>query len=258
MKVLIFKTAQEAVDHSAAAVLEQIRERAETVLGLSTGGTMVPVYEKMRATAAGLSFNKVVTFNLDEYLGLCPGDPGSYHSYMRHHLFDHLDFNPHNLHLPSGTAACATQEAERYEMAIKAAGGLDLAILGLGENGHIGFNEPGVSLGSRTHVQALTDQTRAANARYFGTSEQVPRFAITMGVKTIFDARKLIVLATGAHKAAAVQAMRDGPVRTACPASALQAHSQVTLVLDEAAASLFEARAAYADIQGHKVASGHG
>lgn len=237
MKVLILDTPDEAVKRAAGIMAQQLRDRPDSVLGLATGGTMLPLYQQLRALHrdAGLSFAQATTFNLDEYVGLPPSDPRSYHAYMREHLFDHIDINPANTHLPRGDAPDPEAEADRYDVAITAAGGLDLQLLGLGQNGHIGFNEPTSSLASRTRIKTLTEDTRSANAQYFPDGD-TPRFAITMGVGTIMDARHCLLLATGAGKADAVARMVEGPVSAACPGSILQMHRHATVVLDRAAA----------------------
>ncbi|MDO5604062.1 MAG: glucosamine-6-phosphate deaminase [Paracoccus sp. (in: a-proteobacteria)] len=240
MKVLILDTPAGAVDRAAGLIAAQLRRAPASVIGLATGGTMLPLYEKLRAThAAGLSFAATTTFNLDEYVGLPPDDPRSYHSYMRDHLFSHIDIDPARTHLPRGNAPDPAAEAERYDAAITAAGGLDLQLLGIGQNGHIGFNEPTSSLTSRTRIKTLTQDTRAANAQYFPDGD-TPRFAITMGVGTIMDARHCLLLATGAAKAEAVARMVEGPLSAACPASVLQMHRHATVVLDHAAAARLE------------------
>lgn len=237
MKVLIFPTAEHAVSRVADTLRAQVRANPEAVLGLATGGTMEPVYRALIAGAAGLSFARVTTFNLDEYVGLAPEHPQSYHAYMRRHLFDHLDMDPARLHLPRGDAESPNAEAARYDDAIGAAGGVDLQLLGLGANGHIGFNEPGSSLGSRTRIKTLTRKTRDANARFFGPGEEVPRYAITMGIATIMEAREVVLLATGPHKAEAAANTVEGPVSAFCPASMIQFHRHATVVLDEEAAA---------------------
>ena len=187
--------------------------------------------------AKQLSFAEVQTFNLDEYYDIDPEDPQSYRAYMNRHLFDRVDVAECNTHLPT----CRKGEdpevrAAAYEKKIADAGGIDLQILGLGENGHIGFNEPTSSLSSRTRIKTLTKSTLSANARLFSANERQPTLAMTMGIGTILDARRILVLATGHNKAKAVRAAIEGPVSAACPASILQTHRQVTFLLDEKAA----------------------
>lgn len=248
MKVLIFPNAELAVARAAEMILSQVRARPDAVLGLATGGTMEPVYRAILAGAPGLSFAGVTTFNLDEYVGLAPDHPQSYHRYMQHHLFGHLDIDPAKVHLPVGNADSPKAEAARYDAAIAAAGGIDLQLLGLGVNGHIGFNEPGSSLGSRTRIKTLTQKTRADNARFFGPGEAVPRYAITMGIETIMEAREVVLIATGPHKAEAVRNMVEGPVSTFCPASMIQFHRHATVILDEDAAARLQLRDYYQEV----------
>lgn len=239
MKVLIFDEAEQAVARVADLVADLVRRKPDAVLGLATGGTMVPLYERLVALhqEAGPSFAGVTSFNLDEYVGLAAEHPCSYYSYMRSVLFDRIDFDLARTHLPRGDSADPMREADRYEAAIAAAGGIDLQLLGIGQNGHIGFNEPTSSLASRTRIKTLTDDTRRANQRYFDSFEDTPRFALTMGVATILESRFCLLLATGRSKADAVAAMVEGPVAAACPASALQLHRNATVVLDRDAAS---------------------
>jgi glucosamine-6-phosphate deaminase len=255
MKVLILQDPARAVARTAEMILDQIRRKPDTVLGLATGGTMEPVYARLRAAAGAVSFSEIRSFNLDEYVGLAADHPQSYHHYMRRQLFDHVDADPANLRLPAGDAGSASAEAARYDAAIRAAGGIDLQLLGLGANGHIGFNEPGSSLGSRTRVKTLTQKTRDDNRRFFGPEEAVPRWAITMGIGTIMEAREIVLLATGAAKAAAVKAMIEGPVSAFCPASVLQFHPRATMVLDAASAARLELREYYETVhpQGEEV-----
>ncbi|MGR3464487.1 glucosamine-6-phosphate deaminase [Limimaricola sp.] len=208
---------------------------------------MEPVYARLvEAVRAGtVRLDRMTSFNLDEYVGLPPDHAQSYHAFMRAQLIAPLGLDPARLHLPRGDAPDPVAEARRYEAAILAAGGIDLQLLGIGENGHIGFNEPSSSLASPTRVKTLNRGTRAANARFFGPGETVPRHAITMGIATILQARHALMLATGAHKAAAVAAMAEGPVSARCPASALQMHPRATIVLDAAAAAKLELRDYY-------------
>ena len=177
-----------------------------------------------------------VTFNLDEYVGLGPGHPQSYAWFMRTELFDQLPSAPERTHLPNGLASDLAKHCEAYEATIRGAGGLDLQLLGLGANGHIGFNEPSSSLASRTRIKTLTPKTIEDNARFFSDPAEVPRHVITMGIGTIMEARHCLVLAVGPRKAAAVAAMAEGPISASCPASILQMHPKCTLVIDDSAA----------------------
>lgn len=247
MKVLIFDTADAAVDCGAGLMLDKVRQKPATVLGLATGGTMLPLYDRLgaRHLAEGVSFAQVRTFNLDEYIGIAPDHRCSYHRYMREALFDRIDIDPRHTYLPRGDAPDPVAEAEAYEAQITVTGGIDLQLLGIGRNGHIGFNEPTSSLASRTRIKTLTEDTRQANRGYFDSLEDTPRYAITMGVGTILAARTCLMIATGSAKAQAVAAMVEGPVSAACPASALQMHPQVTVILDLAAAAQLTLRDYY-------------
>jgi glucosamine-6-phosphate deaminase len=239
VKVLILDTAEAASDRAAGLLLAVVQKKPMAVLGLATGGTMLPVYDRLIAGhhSKGISFAQVTTFNLDEYVGLAPDHQGSYHHYMREKLFDRIDIDLGRTHLPRGDAPDPVAEAEAYEDRIALAGGIDLQLLGVGRNGHIGFNEPTSSLASRSRIKTLSDDTRQANRPYFDSLDVTPRFAITMGVGTILAARACLVLALGADKAQAVARMVEGAITAACPATALQLHPQVTVVLDRAAAA---------------------
>ena len=237
--LLVFDSAAEAAAHVGRQVAATLARRPDAVLGLATGATMLPVYDWLIAAVRDrrLSFGRATSFNLDEYAGLDAAHPASFATTMRRVLFDGADFAPGHTHLPAGTAARLDLEAVRYEAAIAAAGGIDLQLLGIGRNGHIGFNEPGSTLDSRTRVVQLTDDTRTANRDAFPASETVPRRAITMGVGTILRARRTLLLATGRAKAEAVAQAWSGPRGTHCPASALQAHAAASFVCDREAAS---------------------
>ena len=238
MKILILPDERAATQRAADIVARTVRDTPAAVLGLATGGTMLPLYEALaqRHRNDGLSFANITSFNLDEYIGLPPDHPCSYHAYMYDAFFKLVDINPSRTHLPKGDAIDPQAASVDYEALIEAAGGIDLQILGIGRNGHIGFNEPTASLGSRTRIKTLTESTRRANQRYFASFEETPRYAITMGVATILESRKCLLIATGAAKAEAVARMIEGPLSAACPASALQLHTSATIVLDEAAA----------------------
>lgn len=239
MKVLILPTQAAAIQRAANLITRTVAANPACVLGLATGGTMLPLYAELttRNQAGDLDLGQVTSFNLDEYIGLAPDHPCSYHHYMNEVLFRHTGMTPARTHLPKGDAADPVAEALAYEDRIAAAGGIDLQILGLGQNGHIGFNEPTSSLGSRTRIKTLTEETRRANRRYFDNAEDVPRYAITTGIATIMDARHCLLLATGATKSAAAAQMIEGPISAACPASALQMHARTTVILDQEAAA---------------------
>lgn len=238
MKVERFSDADAVARRAADLAVEAFAADPALVLGLATGETMRPFYADLvaRHRRGEISFARATTFNLDEFVGVPASDPASFAAYMRDLFFDHIDLPPERAHLPRGDAADPDAEAARYEARIVEAGGIDLQLLGIGRNGHIGFNEPTSSLGSRTRTKTLTESTRAANRSFFDRDEDVPRFAITMGIATILDARACLMLATGPAKAEAVAAMIEGPVSAYCPASALQLHPKVTVVLDKAAA----------------------
>lgn len=239
MKVLILETAEAATDRGADLLLDAVRHKPSCVLGLATGGTMLPLYDRVcaRHLAENVSFARVTTFNLDEYVGLASDHRCAYHSYMREALFDRIDIDIRRTHLPRGDAPDPVAEAAAYEERIATAGGIDLQLLGIGRNGHIGFNEPTSSLASRTRIKTLTDDTRRANQPYFDSLDDTPRFAITMGVGTILASKACVMVATGPAKAAAVARMVEGAISAASPATALQLHPQVTVILDRAAAA---------------------
>ncbi len=250
MKVLIHDTPEAAVACVAGLFSARLARQPDTVLGLATGGTMEAVYQKLIAAYRGgeLCFGAARSFNLDEYVGLSATHPCSYWRYMREQLFDHVDFRPGSTLLPRGDASDIEAEAAAYEQSIVDAGDIGLQLLGLGANGHIGFNEPTSSLRSLTRVKTLTRSTREANARFFDDPAEVPRLAITMGIGTILRADEVVLLAYGPAKAEAAAAMIEGPVSAACPASALQMHRKVTVVLDVAAAARLELRDYYEEV----------
>lgn len=238
MKVLILPDQQAAIIRAADIITRTVTARPGAVLGLATGGTMTPLYKELarRHREEGVSFARTTSFNLDEYIGLPPHHPCSYHHYMRDAFFDHVDIDPARTHLPKGDAPDPQAASDAYEALITQAGGIDLQILGIGQNGHIGFNEPTASLGSRTRIKTLTKSTREANQRYFASFNQTPQYAITTGVATILNSRKCLLIATGASKAGAVANMIEGPLAAVCPASALQMHKHATIILDREAA----------------------
>jgi len=218
-------------DRAADIFLSAIRRNPRIVLGLTTGRTPVTMYKRVVAACSREyhCFRDVVTFNLDEYIGIESTHPGSYCTFMKHHLFDHIDIDRANAHIPNGMAADAGAECARYEREIANAGGLDLTFLGLGSNGHIGFNEPGTPFDSRTRVVALTESTRAANAPLFPDGN-VPTHAITMGIGTILESKSIILLASGEKKRPAIERLRSGDITEDFPASALWRHPNVTVL----------------------------
>ncbi len=239
MRVIILKDAAEVSRRAADIFVQTLQQQPSSVLGLATGGTPLGTYQELvkRFQGGEVSFSETTTFNLDEYVGLPRDHSQSYYTFMHEQLFRHADFQLDRCHLPNGEGDDLAAECERYEQLIDDAGGIDLQLLGIGSDGHIAFNEPGSSLASRTRLKALTEQTRRDNARFFESADEVPRLAITMGVGTILEAGQILILATGANKAAATQAFIEGPITAQVPASALQLHPCVTALLDEAAAA---------------------
>lgn len=235
MEVIIQPDPQAAADIAARIIAGLLARKPDAVLGLATGGTPLPLYQKLVAT--NLDWSRVTTFNLDEYIGIPREHPQSYHSFMWQNLFQHTNINRENVHIPDGNAPDIPASCDEYESRIRKAGGIDLQLLGIGGDGHIGFNEPTSSLASRTRIKTLTRQTCQDNARFFGSEEAVPRHVITMGIGTIMDARQVVMLAFGQHKARAIAGAVEGPVTSMNPASALQLHPSVKVCLDEEAAS---------------------
>ncbi|MCB9992699.1 MAG: glucosamine-6-phosphate deaminase [Hyphomicrobiaceae bacterium] len=244
MEVIVRPDREQAVSLVAEIILDRLRAKPEIVLGLATGRTMTRVYDLLAQSA--VSFACVTTFNLDEYVGLSAEHPGSFARYMRDHLFEKVDIDPARAHLPDGAAADLRKAAHDFEELIKKAGGIDLQLLGIGENGHIGFNEPASALMSRTRDKTLTPTTRAQNAAFFcGDPNMVPPRALTMGIGTILDAKELILLATGEGKAGIVARAVEGPITASVSASALQLHPNCKVVLDEDAAGSLKFRDYY-------------
>ena len=235
MEVIILANPHDVIDLGAQIVEEQIRKRPYSVLGLATGGTMEGVYKVL--ASRDLNFSHATTFNLDEYVGLDAADPGSYASYMRGHLFDHVNLKASGCHLLDGTTSDIPNHCAAYEKAIVDAGGIDLQLLGIGTDGHIAFNEPGSSLASRTRLKTLTPDTIASNAPHFPKGESVPMHVLTMGIATIMEARRCLLLAYGSNKAPAIAGAVEGAISASCPASILQMHPHATIVIDESAAS---------------------
>lgn len=238
MEVIIRPDEDAAAELVARLIAKELRANPSLVLGMATGRTMESVYQQLVTMhqRAKLDFSLCRTFNLDEYVGLAAGNRGSYRFYMNQHLFSRVNIDCRNTHLPDGTAADLDAECERYEALIQRCGGIDLQLLGIGQAGHIGFNEPLSALRSRTRVKTLTPTTIKQNAAMFGGPGKVPRRAITMGVGTILDCRRLILLATGQDKADIVAKAVEGPVTAMISATALQLHPRCTVVVDQAAA----------------------
>lgn len=240
MQIRTYASAEQAARAAATRVIHCLRATPNLVLGLPTGATPVPLYEALtRAFRQGrVDFSRATTFNLDEFLGAGHGDTGSYRTFMDQHLFSQVNLAPRRAHVLDGRAADWRAEVRRYEARIQRSGGLDLVILGIGRNGHLGFNEPAPALVARTHRVALRPQTRRANAALFGGQwRDVPTHALSMGIGTILSAREVVLIATGRAKARIVARALQGPVTTQVPASLLQAHPHVTVVLDREAAS---------------------
>jgi glucosamine-6-phosphate deaminase len=240
MEVIIQPNEDAAARLVARIIARELHARPQLVLGLATGRTMEKVYDELarQHREEKLDFSLCRTFNLDEYIGLAPADPHSYRHYMNRHLFDRVNIDPRNTHLPNGTADDLRAECARYEAEIRDCGGIDLQLLGIGRSGHIGFNEPLSALRSRTREKALTPATIEQNAIYFGNDPaQVPRRALTMGVGTILDAQRIVMLVTGAEKADILAKAVEGPITAMVTGSVLQLHPYCTVVVDEPAAA---------------------
>ena len=247
MEVIINEDKESANLLVTSIIIEQINKKPDSVLGLATGSTplltykyLIEAYQKQK-----VDFSKVKTFNLDEYLNLSEKDPQSYAYYMKDNFFSHININPLNTNIPNSLTTDVEKECQDYEEKIKEAGGIDLQLLGIGSSGHIGFNEVSSSLASRTRLKTLTEQTVKDNSSYFEYPTKVPHHVITMGVGTIMESRRCIMLAFGENKSQAVQLMVEGSVSASCPASALQFHPNTSIILDEAAASKLSYREYY-------------
>ncbi|MCC2029564.1 glucosamine-6-phosphate deaminase [Microbacterium sp. YMB-B2] len=236
-EVVIVENAPAAGALVADEIVRLITAKPDAVLGLATGSTPLPVYEALAHRVAGIDVSRVRGFALDEYVGIDPAHPESYRSVINREVVEPLGLDPALIRTPNGQIDGVEHAGADYEAAIEAVGGVDLQILGIGTDGHIGFNEPGSSFASRTRVKTLTEQTRKDNARFFGSIDDVPMHCITQGLGTILRARHLVLLAFGAGKAKAVAAAVEGPVSAMLPGSAIQLHEHVTVVVDEAAAS---------------------
>lgn len=242
MLVIVKKNYDEISQEAAQIIVDRLRRKPNLVLGLATGSTPLGLYKELIRLhrKEGLDFSKVTTFNLDEYVGLIPTHKQSYSHFMRKNLFDHLNIPEASIHIPDGMAHDTDSFCDWYENEIERLGGIDVQILGIGANGHIAFNEPGSSLGSRTRVKTLTEKTRKDNARFFRRFDEVPRYAITMGIGTVMDAKELILLASGSGKADAIRAAAEGPLTSQCPASVVQLHRKTFMIVDKEAASKLE------------------
>ncbi|KHO62282.1 MULTISPECIES: glucosamine-6-phosphate deaminase [Thermoanaerobacter] len=240
MKVIITVNYDEMSKKAAEIVKKQIKEKPNTVLGLATGSTPLGMYKHLieMYKKGEIDFSNVITFNLDEYIGLSPDHPQSYHYFMFHNFFNHINIKKENVHIPNGIAEDLEEECRKYDEEIEKAGGIDLQILGIGVNGHIGFNEPEESIETKTHVVTLTEDTINANKRFFKSAEEVPRKAITMGLGSIMKAKKIVLLASGKNKAEAIKETIKGQLTTKVPATVLALHPDVTIIIDKEAASL--------------------
>ncbi len=235
MEVVVKQTHQEVGKLAADIIAEIVRRKPRAVLGLATGSTPLGTYKELirMHREKGLDFSQVVTFNLDEYISLPKDNDQSYHYFMWENLFKHINILEANVHIPQGMAKDIQQHCVEYEEEIFDHGGIDIQLLGIGSNGHIAFNEPGSSLGSRTRIKTLDEKTRMDNARFFSSLDEVPRYCITMGIGTILEAERLLLLATGKNKADAVQKAIEGPITATVPASAIQLHPNVTVIADK-------------------------
>ncbi|OHB71463.1 MAG: glucosamine-6-phosphate deaminase [Planctomycetes bacterium RBG_13_63_9] len=239
MEIIVYDSGEEMSRAAARVVAKTLNAKPNAVLGLATGSTPLGLYKELvrMHNEEGLNFSQVTTFNLDEYVGLTEKHPQSYHYFMHENLFKHINIPKQNIYIPSGTTDNYKAFCAWYEQRIVECGGIDLQILGIGADGHIAFNEPTSSLGSRTRIKTLAKQTIDDNARFFDSPEEVPVYAITMGVGTILEAKRIILLANGKQKADAVAAAIEGPVTSMITASALQLHGDVMFIVDREAAS---------------------
>ena len=238
MKVLVEKSYNEISKKAAYLVKQQIKEKPNSVLGLPTGSTPLRMYDELieMYERGEVDFSKVITFNLDEYYGLPPDHPQSYNYYMWNNFFDHINIKKENVHILDGMTNNIERECLEYETKIKNAGGIDLQILGIGPNGHIGFNEPSETLNDKTHLVTLTEETIETNSRFFDSKEKVPEKALTLGISTILKSDKIIIMASGESKASAIKKTLSGQINTCTPSTLLQTHSNVTVIVDQGAA----------------------
>lgn len=240
MRLIVCDNQQEIANIGADMIAEVVTANPEAVLGLATGSTPVPMYGELirRYEAGKLDFSAVRSVNLDEYYPLAPDNDQSYRYFMNHQLFDHINIDKSNTNVPDGLATDPAAACASYEALIRELGGIDIQVLGIGGNGHIGFNEPAEALDPLTHLTDLTEDTICANARFFESEKDVPRHALTMGIGTILSARRIMLIATGEAKAKAIATVLSGKLTTSCPASMLNLHSDVTILCDRAAVSL--------------------
>ncbi len=254
MEIIIQPDHVQASEIAARIVARTVREKPHAVLGLATGNTPLQLYRNLvrMHREDGLDFAGVTSFNLDEYVGIPPAHPSSFHSYMWAQLFSGLNIPKDHINIPDGMTADVPAACRKYEQAIRSAGGIDIQVLGIGTNGHIGFNEPSSSLSSRTRIKTLTEQTRADAAAAFGGEEAVPNHVITMGLGTIMDSRMCLLLAFGKKKARAIAQAVEGPVTAMVPGSILQMHPRTILVVDREAAAELRMADYYLWVNTHK------
>ncbi len=254
MEVVIKSSPTEASKSAALLIKKTILNDPACVLGLATGSTPLKTYEELIKLYQEkiISFKKVVSFNLDEYVGLAPADKNSYRSFMNDNFFTRTDIQIKNTHLPNALPKSIPEECKDFESKIKKAGGIDLQLLGIGLDGHIGFNEPGSSLNSRTRMKTLTPETRLANSKYFSAIDRVPKHVITMGLGTIMEAKICLLLAFGDDKAQAIADMIEGPVTASVPASVLQFHPRCIAIIDESAAAMLKRKNYYTQVYDDK------
>ena len=240
MRVIFTNSYEEMSMEAAKIVAGQIYLKPDSVLGLATGSTPLSMYKKLVAVheTVGLDFSEVTSFNLDEYIGMAPENPQSYHYFMHRNFFDQINIRPENIYIPDGMAEDVEGEGARYDALIEKKGGIDLQVLGIGQNAHIGFNEPDIKFEATTHKVKLDEETIQANSRFFENEAEVPRYAISMGIKTIMLAQKVILLASGHNKAEAIHKAVCGSVSPSAPASILQLHRNVTVIVDKEAGAL--------------------
>lgn len=237
MKLIVLNSYDEVSLEAAKIFIDQVNGKPNSVLCLATGSTPVGMYRELaRANkAGGVDFAQVTTVNLDEYYPISPEHPQSYRYFMNENLFNHINIPMENTHVPDGAASNAAIACATYDRLIEQVGGIDLALLGVGNNGHIAFNEPGETLTVGTHQETLTENTREANSRFFNSMDEVPTHALTMGLGSILSANKIVILATGKAKADAVKELLNDKITTNCPATLLKVHKDVTLICDRAA-----------------------
>jgi glucosamine-6-phosphate deaminase len=255
MELVLTQGPDAAAELVAAEILAFLKQKPDLVLGLATGSTPLEVYRRLASAyhRGEADFSRVRTFNLDEYLDLPAAHPQSYRYFMRKHLFDLINLEPANVHFPPSEGERLLERCRAYEAAIREAGGIDIQLLGIGSNGHIGFNEPTSSLQSRTRIKTLTEKTLKDNSRFYKEGETQPELASTMGIGTILESKRILLQAFGEKKAEAIRAAVEGPVTSFCPGSALQLHPRAGFYVDAAAASLLQLQNYYRETRDHEL-----